>query len=144
MLWRKISERKWETAWLEEASATLDRVIRQGGLPGGGVYLRWEPEGRERKTMWSSREGGTGRGNRKSKSPKVEMSLEKEVREVDGIRPGRSLLEFYSQGKRMSLAFFLIVMGSHDRVLSREDPCAAIYFVVTLLAAVCFTEFGGQ
>ena len=44
----------------------------------------------------------------------------------------------------MSLAFFLIVMGSHDRVLNREDPCAAIYFVVILLAAVCFTEFGGQ
>ena len=44
----------------------------------------------------------------------------------------------------MSLAFFLNVRGSHDRVLSREDPCAAIYFVVILLAAVCFTEFGGQ
>ena len=42
--------------------------------------------------------GETGRGNRKSKSPKVEMSLGKEVREVDGVRPGRSLLEFYSQG----------------------------------------------
>ena len=44
----------------------------------------------------------------------------------------------------MNLTFSLFVMGSHDRVLSRENPCAAIYFEVILPAAVCFTEFGGQ
>lgn len=44
----------------------------------------------------------------------------------------------------MNLTFLLFVMGSHDRVLSGENPCAAMYFEVILPAAVCFTEFGGQ
>lgn len=50
----------------------------------------------------------------------------------------------FSRLRNVFEVFFLIVMGSHDRVLSRGVPCAGICFKVILPAAVCIMGFGGQ
>ena len=44
--------------------------------------------------MGSSEEGHTGKGNRKRKSPKMEMSLGGDVTEVDRTKPCRASLGF--------------------------------------------------
>lgn len=69
-----------------------------GSLPGGGDIskLRTSGQGEENHVKFWGR--GIGRGANENKSCKMEMTLGREVREVDRTRPCRALLEFYSQG----------------------------------------------
>lgn len=55
----------------------------------------------------------------------------------------QSLVGILFSRLRNEFAFFLILLGSHDRVSSREVPWADIFFEVILPAAACIMEYWG-
>lgn len=56
----------------------------------------------------------------------------------------QSLVGILFSSLRKEFELFLILMGSHDRVLSREVPCADTFFELILPAAVCIMKCWGR